>query len=198
MHGVGSECMQRALAEAGFTDVHEVAEQAVPDPDFPTVAFPNPEEKGAIDLSLALARKVGADVVIANDPDADRCAVATVIGNDVVLVDGGCHLAGGDLPGEIDRARFGAQVEALGAVGEEAVEGGREHVLPGVLLHVVEAAAPVDDTANRRLGGDWFAGHVRNAPIVLIHDVDDRGAADRANIEWLPARRRVEEGSIEL
>ncbi|MCR6711627.1 MAG: phospho-sugar mutase [Demequina sp.] len=94
MHGVGSECMQRALAEAGFTDVHEVAEQAVPDPDFPTVAFPNPEEKGAIDLSLALAREVGADVVIANDPDADRCAVATVI-------DGEWRMLHGDVVGSL-------------------------------------------------------------------------------------------------
>jgi len=88
MHGVGSECMTRVLAAAGFTDVFEVAEQAVPDPDFPTVAFPNPEEPGAIDLSLALAREVGADVVVANDPDADRCAIATVIDGEWVMLHG--------------------------------------------------------------------------------------------------------------
>lgn len=76
MHGVGTELALAALHRVGFTDVHSVAKQADPDPDFPTVAFPNPEEKGAIDLALELARTVEADVVIANDPDADRCAAA--------------------------------------------------------------------------------------------------------------------------
>ncbi|MCL2593998.1 MAG: phospho-sugar mutase [Promicromonosporaceae bacterium] len=76
MHGVGGDLLARVLAEAGFTDVTPVAEQLAPDPDFPTVAFPNPEEKGAIDLALDLAKRIGADVVIANDPDADRCAMA--------------------------------------------------------------------------------------------------------------------------
>jgi phosphomannomutase len=76
MHGVGGRTLARVLAEAGFQDVHVVAEQFEPDPDFPTVAFPNPEEKGAIDLALALAQRVNADIVIANDPDADRCAIA--------------------------------------------------------------------------------------------------------------------------
>ena len=76
MHGVGTELAVAALHRVGFTDVHSVAKQAEPDPDFPTVAFPNPEEKGAIDLALELARTVDADLVIANDPDADRCAAA--------------------------------------------------------------------------------------------------------------------------
>ncbi|VTR77040.1 phospho-sugar mutase [Cellulomonas hominis] len=78
MHGVGGAVAQRVLAEAGFTDVHVVAEQALPDPDFPTVAFPNPEEPGAIDLAIALAQAVQADLVIALDPDADRCGAAVV------------------------------------------------------------------------------------------------------------------------
>ncbi|PZF80219.1 phospho-sugar mutase [Jiangella anatolica] len=76
LHGVGGVTAGEALIRAGFTDLHTVAEQAEPDPDFPTVAFPNPEEPGAIDLALALAQRVEAGLVIANDPDADRCAVA--------------------------------------------------------------------------------------------------------------------------
>lgn len=78
MHGVGSEIALAALHRTGFTDVHPVAKQADPDPEFPTVAFPNPEEPGAIDLALELARTLEADVVIANDPDADRCAAAVL------------------------------------------------------------------------------------------------------------------------
>ncbi len=76
MHGVGAEIATRVLRAAGFTDLHLVAEQARPDPDFPTVAFPNPEEHGALDLAFALASQVDADLVLALDPDADRCAVA--------------------------------------------------------------------------------------------------------------------------
>jgi phosphomannomutase len=76
MHGVGGAIALDVLAEAGFADVTVVPEQARPDPDFPTIPFPNPEEPGAIDLALALAQDHGADVVIALDPDADRCSVA--------------------------------------------------------------------------------------------------------------------------
>lgn len=76
MHGVGGEICREALYRAGFDDVVVVPEQFDPDPDFPTVSFPNPEEPGALDLSLALAKEVGADLVLANDPDADRCSAA--------------------------------------------------------------------------------------------------------------------------
>ncbi|QGQ21088.1 phospho-sugar mutase [Cellulomonas sp. JZ18] len=78
LHGVGGAVARGVLARAGFTDVTVVPEQAEPDPQFPTVAFPNPEEPGAIDLALAYASATRADVVIALDPDADRCAVALV------------------------------------------------------------------------------------------------------------------------
>jgi Phosphoglucomutase/phosphomannomutase, alpha/beta/alpha domain II/Phosphoglucomutase/phosphomannomutase, alpha/beta/alpha domain III/Phosphoglucomutase/phosphomannomutase, C-terminal domain len=75
LHGVGGEVAVETLRRAGFNDVHTVAAQFRPDPDFPTVAFPNPEEPGATDELLALATETGADVAIALDPDADRCAV---------------------------------------------------------------------------------------------------------------------------
>ncbi|MFD3682821.1 phospho-sugar mutase [Streptomyces sp. NPDC058613] len=76
MHGVGKDVVLAAFARAGFPEPVLVAEQAEPDPAFPTVAFPNPEEPGAMDLSFAKAAEVNPDIVIANDPDADRCAVA--------------------------------------------------------------------------------------------------------------------------
>ncbi len=76
MHGVGTEIAQRVFNHAGFATLILVDEQCAPDPDFPTVAFPNPEEPGAIDLALKKARDFGAELVIANDPDADRCAAA--------------------------------------------------------------------------------------------------------------------------
>ena len=76
LHGVGGSTVVEALARAGFSEPHVATTQAEPDPDFPTVAFPNPEEPGAMDLVIARAEEVGADLVVANDPDADRCAVA--------------------------------------------------------------------------------------------------------------------------
>ncbi|RAX15777.1 phospho-sugar mutase [Pseudarthrobacter sp. AG30] len=76
LHGVGGGTALEVLNAAGFTDVTMVAEQAEPDPEFPTVSFPNPEEPGALDLALEAAERLDADLVIANDPDADRAAVA--------------------------------------------------------------------------------------------------------------------------
>jgi phosphomannomutase len=89
LHGVGGALVQRAVASAGFPEGVVVAEQAAPDPDFPTVSFPNPEEPGAIDLAVGCAVQIDADLVVANDPDADRCAVATV-------VDGSWRMLSGD------------------------------------------------------------------------------------------------------
>ncbi len=76
MHGVGGQTLHTVLTRAGFPDPIHVAEQFDPDPKFPTVTFPNPEEPGAMDLALEAAAQHRPDIVIANDPDADRCAVA--------------------------------------------------------------------------------------------------------------------------
>jgi phosphomannomutase len=111
LHGVGERVLRRAFAARGLTQLHSVAEQAEPDGAFPTVAFPNPEEPGALDLVLALAGRVSADVVLVNDPDADRLGVAvrgadgayvTLSGNEigVLLAD---HVMRHDAPGDASR-----------------------------------------------------------------------------------------------
>jgi len=89
LHGVGADFVERALDDAGFDSVHTVASQREPDGTFPTVAFPNPEEDGAMDEVLELAGKVEADLVLANDPDVDRLAVA-------LPAEGGYRMLSGD------------------------------------------------------------------------------------------------------
>ncbi|WGE89905.1 phospho-sugar mutase [Actinobacillus arthritidis] len=76
MHGVGYEVLSKTLEKAGLPQPHLVTEQIQPDGSFPTVNFPNPEEKGALDLAIKLAKEKNAEFIIANDPDADRLAVA--------------------------------------------------------------------------------------------------------------------------
>ncbi|KAA1421139.1 phospho-sugar mutase [Nocardioides humilatus] len=76
LHGVGGTSVGQVLETAGFAAPEVVQQQEQPDADFPTVAFPNPEEPGAMDLAMALASRTHADLVVANDPDADRCAAA--------------------------------------------------------------------------------------------------------------------------
>ncbi|WP_328887427.1 phospho-sugar mutase [Streptomyces sp. NBC_00316] len=109
MHGVGTSVLTAAFARAGFPAPVLVAEQAEPDPAFPTVAFPNPEEPGAMDLAFATARRANPDLVIANDPDADRCAVAVPD----TTVDGGWRMLRGDEVG----ALLAAHLVARGATG---------------------------------------------------------------------------------
>ena len=82
MHGVGWQTAKAVFAAAGLGSPDLVSEQIEPDPTFPTVAFPNPEEEGALDLSFALAKKVGADLIVANDPDADRLAISVPTNGD--------------------------------------------------------------------------------------------------------------------
>ena len=96
LHGVAGAAAVALLAHAGFSDVGVVEEQFAPDPDFPTVPFPNPEEPGALDAALALARERDADLVLANDPDGDRIAAAVRDDADWRLLTGdeiGCLLA---------------------------------------------------------------------------------------------------------
>ncbi|MFI6058433.1 phospho-sugar mutase [Streptomyces sp. NPDC051286] len=109
MHGVGTSVLTAAFARAGFPEPVLVAEQAEPDPAFPTVAFPNPEEPGAMDLAFATARRAHPDIVIANDPDADRCAVAVPDPS----VDDGWRMLRGDEVG----ALLAAHLVARGATG---------------------------------------------------------------------------------
>lgn len=92
LHGVGGTVALEVLRRAGITDVHTVDSQFWPDPDFPTVTFPNPEEPGATDALLALAAEVDADVAVALDPDADRCAVG-------IPTDAGWRMLSGDETG---------------------------------------------------------------------------------------------------
>ncbi|MFE5330541.1 phospho-sugar mutase [Embleya sp. NPDC056575] len=109
MHGVGTTVMLGAFDRAGFADIRPVPEQADPDPDFPTVAFPNPEEPGAMDLAFRTALAEDADLVIANDPDADRCAVAVPD----PAATGGWRMLRGDEVG----ALLGAEVARRGTDG---------------------------------------------------------------------------------
>ena len=95
LHGVGGDTAVAALAAAGFQHVHVVGAQFAPDADFPTVAFPNPEEPGATDLLLATATRINADLAIALDPDADRCAIGIPDG------DGGWRMLRGDETGAL-------------------------------------------------------------------------------------------------
>lgn len=115
VHGVGGETFLAAMDKAGFPKPHVVEQQFEPDPDFPTVAFPNPEEKGALDLSFERARSVGAGLIIAHDPDADPLAVAlpdpsapegyrSLTGNQVGAIFG-WHIA--------QKARFSARTGTL-------------------------------------------------------------------------------------
>jgi phosphomannomutase len=140
LHGVGDRLTRKALAEAGFTRVVSVPEQAEPDGAFPTVVFPNPEEKGALDLAYALARKEGAELVIANDPDVDRLALAVrlpsgdyvqLTGNQVGVLLGHYVLtegagASGDrvcLASVVSSPMLGSIARALGVRYEETLTG---------------------------------------------------------------------------
>ncbi len=140
MHGVGWRMAKRTLAQAGFNDVHVVPAQAEPDGAFPTVKFPNPEEPGALELSMKLADATRADLILANDPDADRLAVAVrgddgrwvqLTGNEVGILFAGYLLVDDPAP-KSDRAALttvvstpllGVICEALGVRYESVLTG---------------------------------------------------------------------------
>ena len=144
MHGVGGGLVLDVVARAGFPAPAVVAEQAEPDPDFPTVAFPNPEEPGAIDRALALGEQVDADVVVANDPDADRCAVAARFGGGGA--DGGWRMLTGDELGVL--------------LGEEALRRGTQGVYACSVVSSTQlarvAAAYGQPSASTLTGFKWI------------------------------------------
>jgi phosphomannomutase len=119
LHGVGSETARRVFVDAGFGEPVVVAEQDQPDAAFPTVAFPNPEEPGALDLAFATATRVGAELIIANDPDADRLAVAVPAGSGSTTEGGWRRLSGNEVGSLLGWRAANRLVEA-GATGSLA------------------------------------------------------------------------------
>ncbi|MFE5187340.1 phospho-sugar mutase [Streptomyces sp. NPDC056628] len=168
MHGVGKDVLLAAFARAGFPAPALVAEQAEPDPDFPTVAFPNPEEPGAMDLAFAKAREEDPDLVIANDPDADRCAVA-------VKENGAWRMLRGDEVG----ALLAAHLVARGAQGTFA-----ESIVSSSLLGRIaeKAKLPYEETLT---GFKWIArvdGLRYGYEEALGYCVDPEGVRDKDGI----------------
>lgn len=168
LHGVGKDVLLAAFARAGFPAPVLVAEQAEPDPDFPTVAFPNPEEPGAMDLAFAQARVSEPDLVIANDPDADRLAVA--------VRDGGAwRMLRGDEVG----ALLAAHLVRRGATGTFA-----ESIVSSSLLGRIAARAglPYEETLT---GFKWIArveGLRYGYEEALGYCVDPQGVRDKDGI----------------
>ena len=188
LHGVGAGVVQAAVRRAGFPAPRMVAEQAEPDPDFPTVRFPNPEEPGAVDLALAEAARVGADLVVANDPDADRCAVA-------VAVDGQWRMLSGDELGVL----LGEDALRRGVRGTYACS-----VVSGSLLAVI-AAAYRQPFVLTLTGFKWIGrvpGLVYGYEEAIGYCVDPQAVPDKDGISALvrvlelAARLRAEGGSL--
>ncbi|AKJ11162.1 phosphomannomutase [Streptomyces incarnatus] len=168
MHGVGKDVLLAAFARAGFPEPVLVAEQADPDPDFPTVAFPNPEEPGAMDLAFARARATDPDLVIANDPDADRCAVAVKDGADWRM-----------LRGDEVGALLAAHLVRRGATGVFA-----ESIVSSSLLGRIaqKAGLPYEETLT---GFKWIArvdGLRYGYEEALGYCVDPEGVRDKDGI----------------
>ncbi|MEU7379073.1 MULTISPECIES: phospho-sugar mutase [unclassified Streptomyces] len=168
MHGVGKDTLVAAFARAGFPAPELVLQQAEPDPDFPTVAFPNPEEPGAMDLAFARARATDPDLVVANDPDADRCAVAVKDGADWRM-----------LRGDEVGALLAAHLVSRGATGTFA-----ESIVSSSLLGRIaeKAGLPYEETLT---GFKWIArveGLRYGYEEALGYCVDPDGVRDKDGI----------------
>lgn len=171
LHGVGTDVVTRAAAAAGFPAPLLVDAQAAPDPAFPTVSFPNPEEPGAIDLALARALEAGADVALANDPDADRCALAAPI-------DGVWRMLTGD---ELGWLLATASLQA-GVTGTYACS-----IVSSTLLGDL-AAAYGQPSAQTLTGFKWIArvpGLAFGYEEALGYCLDPQGVADKDGITAL-------------
>ena len=144
MHGVGNSLVEPLLHRAGFTDIVPVESQINPDPDFPTVAFPNPEEHGALDVAIATAERVGADIIIASDPDADRCSAA------IPTADGWRQLSGDEI-GSILGEQVASQTVAEGGSGRLA-----SSIVSSQLLEQIAAHHGLDYSATLT-GFKWIA-----------------------------------------
>ncbi|WP_141206685.1 phospho-sugar mutase [Streptomyces griseorubiginosus] len=173
MHGVGRDTLLAAFARAGFPAPDLVAEQADPDPDFPTVAFPNPEEPGAMDLAFAKASETGPDLIIANDPDADRCAVA--VKDDRTEDGNGWRMLSGDEVGSL----LATHLVTRGAHGTFA-----ESIVSSSLLGRIaeKAGLPYEETLT---GFKWIArveGLRFGYEEALGYCVDPEGVRDKDGI----------------
>jgi phosphomannomutase len=157
MHGVAGPLMLRALRQAGFAAPHVVAAQADPDPDFPTVAFPNPEEPGALDLALADASRLGADLVVSSDPDGDRLAVAVPIPEPG---GGGWRVLTGDQVGALLGASLLERTADQAAPGQRLVA---STVVSATLLAKIAAAAGVR-YVETLTGFKWIARAADDVP----------------------------------
>ena len=187
MHGVGRDILVAAFELAGFPTPTVVAEQAEPDPDFPTVAFPNPEEPGAMDLAFRTAAAVGPDLVIANDPDADRCAVAVPDASSAEGVARSASNEGGGgrrvgwrmLRGDEVGALLGAALVAQGVKGTFATT-----IVSSTLLGRIAAAAglPYGETLT---GFKWISraeGLRYGYEEALGYSVDPDGVRDKDGV----------------
>lgn len=195
MHGVGGGLFETVCERLGFVELHPVAEQFEPDPGFPTVAFPNPEEPGAMDLALATAERVGADLIIANDPDADRCAVGIptadgfrmLRGDEVGVLLGWWTSARAPAQGSlvttiVSSSMLGAVAEAAGLRFRQTLTGFKWITRPDDIIYGYEEALGycVDPQAVRDKDGISasvrmleLAAHLRNRGLTLADQLDE-------------------------